>query len=109
VLRAASRRGPEQEEARRAGRRVVALGIGHFHADKSQLERHVRRDWFCLNQKLRHFSVYLPTTAVRWLLFEYQGLELVILSKPFKSKELAEKARLKYPDRVRRKIGIGRA
>jgi hypothetical protein len=45
--------------------------------------------------------------SVRWLLFEYQGLELVILSKPFKSKELAEKARLKYPDRVRRKIGIG--
>jgi hypothetical protein len=46
-------------------------------------------------------------TSVRWLLFEYQGLELVILSKPFKTKELAEKARLKYPDRVRRKIGIG--
>jgi len=38
---------------------------------------------------------------------EYKGLELVILSKPFKTKKLAEKARLKYPDRVRRKIGIG--
>jgi len=48
-------------------------------------------------------------TPVRWLLFEYQGLELVILSKPFKTKKLAEKARLKYPDRLRRKIGIGRA
>ena len=35
---------------------MVALGIGHFRADKSQLERHVRRDWFYLNQKLRHFS-----------------------------------------------------
>jgi len=46
-------------------------------------------------------------SSVRWLLFEYQGLELVILSKPFKTKKLAEKARLKYPDRVRRKIGIG--
>ena len=44
---------------------------------------------------------------MRWLLFEYQGLELVILSKPFKTKKLAEEARLKYPDRVRRKIGIG--
>jgi len=44
---------------------------------------------------------------VRWMLFEYQGLELVILSKPFKTKKLAEKARLKYPDRVARKIGIG--
>ncbi len=46
-------------------------------------------------------------TTVRWLLFEYQGLELVILSKPFKTKKLAENARLKYPDRERRKIGIG--
>ena len=46
-------------------------------------------------------------SSVRWLLFEYNGLELVILSKPFKTKKLAEKARLKYPDRMRKKIGIG--
>jgi len=46
-------------------------------------------------------------SSVRCLLFEYQALELVILSKPFQTKELAEKARLKYPDRVARKIGIG--
>jgi len=46
-------------------------------------------------------------TSVRWFLFEYQGLGLVILSKGFKTKELAEKARRKYPDRERRKIGIG--
>jgi len=45
--------------------------------------------------------------SVRWLLFEYQGLELVMLSKPFKTKRLAEKERQKYPDRIRRKIGIG--
>jgi hypothetical protein len=45
--------------------------------------------------------------TVRWLLFEYKSLELVFLSKGFKTKELAEKARLKYSDRVRRKIGIG--
>jgi hypothetical protein len=44
---------------------------------------------------------------VRWLLFEYQGLELVILSKPLKTKKLAENARQKYPERVRRQIGIG--
>jgi len=31
-------------------------------------------------------------SSVRWLLFEYQGLELVILSKLFKTKKLAEKA-----------------
>ncbi len=46
-------------------------------------------------------------SSVRWLLFEYQSLELVILSKPIKTKKLAEKARLKYPERERRKIGIG--
>jgi hypothetical protein len=46
-------------------------------------------------------------TSVRWLLFEYKGLELVILSKPFKTKKLAEEARLKYPERARRQIGIG--
>jgi hypothetical protein len=37
-------------------------------------------------------------TTARWLLFEYQSRELVILSKPFKTKELAEKARQKYPE-----------
>jgi len=46
-------------------------------------------------------------TSVRWLLYEYKGPELVILSKPFKTKKLAEKARLKHPDRIRTKIGIG--
>ena len=46
-------------------------------------------------------------STVRWLLFEYNGLELVISSKPFKAKKLAQKARLKYSDRVARKIGIG--
>jgi hypothetical protein len=44
---------------------------------------------------------------VRWLLFENNGLELVVLSKPFKTKKLAEKARLKYPDLDARKIGMG--
>jgi hypothetical protein len=46
-------------------------------------------------------------SSVRWVLFEYKGREPVILSKPFKTKELAEKARQKYPERERRKIGIG--
>jgi hypothetical protein len=46
-------------------------------------------------------------SSVRWVLFEYKGLQLVILSKPFKTKELAEKARQKYPDRVAREIGVG--
>jgi hypothetical protein len=45
--------------------------------------------------------------SVRWLVFEYQGLELVILSKGFKTKKLAEKAWLEYPHHMRKKIGIG--
>jgi len=46
-------------------------------------------------------------TSVRWFLFEYQGRNLVILSKGFKTKELAEKARQKYPEGRAKKIGIG--
>jgi len=43
----------------------------------------------------------------RWLLFKYVGRELTPLSKPFATKEQAEKARLKYPERQRKAIGIG--
>jgi hypothetical protein len=43
----------------------------------------------------------------RWLLFEYVGLEFTPLSKPFKTKEQAEKAREKYPERLRKRIGVG--
>jgi hypothetical protein len=46
-------------------------------------------------------------SAKRWVLYECKGRELVILSKNFKTKELAEKARLKLPDSKRGKIGIG--
>jgi len=45
--------------------------------------------------------------AKRWFLFEYKNRELVILSKPFKTKKEAEKARLKYPERRAKKVGIG--
>jgi hypothetical protein len=34
----------------------------------------------------------------QWLLFKYVGGEFTPLSKPFKTKEQAEKARLKYPE-----------
>jgi hypothetical protein len=43
----------------------------------------------------------------QWLLFEYIGLEFTPLSKPFKTKEQAEKAREKYPERLRKTIGLG--
>jgi hypothetical protein len=35
----------------------------------------------------------------RWLLFEYVGRELTLLSRPFETKKQAEKAREKYRER----------
>lgn len=49
----------------------------------------------------------MPKTIQHWLLFEYVGLEFTPLSKPFKTKEQAEKARAKYPERLRKRIGVG--
>jgi hypothetical protein len=41
------------------------------------------------------------------LLFKYVGLEFTQLSKPFKTKKQAEKEREKYPERLRKTIGLG--
>jgi hypothetical protein len=41
----------------------------------------------------------------QWLLFKYVGLEFTHLSNPFKTREQAEKAREKYPERLRKRIG----
>lgn len=41
------------------------------------------------------------------LLFRYVDGELTPLSKPLKTKQLAEKARLKYPERERKTIAVG--
>ncbi|MGB7846850.1 MAG: hypothetical protein WBL63_14640 [Candidatus Acidiferrum sp.] len=49
----------------------------------------------------------MPKPTEQWLLFKYIGLEFTPLSKPFKTKEQAEKARLKYPERQRKTIGLG--
>jgi hypothetical protein len=43
----------------------------------------------------------------QWLLFKYVGGEFTPLSKPFKTKHLAEKERLKYAERERKTIGLG--
>jgi hypothetical protein len=43
----------------------------------------------------------------KWLLYKYIGLEFTPLSKPFKTREQAEKAREKYPERLRKGIGVG--
>jgi len=42
-----------------------------------------------------------------WLLFKYISGEFTPLSKLFKTKEGAEKARSEYPERERRTIGVG--
>ena len=49
----------------------------------------------------------MPKIIEQWLLFKYVGGEFTPLSKPFKTKEQAEKARLKYPERQRKTIGLG--
>jgi hypothetical protein len=42
-----------------------------------------------------------------WLLFKYIKGEFTPLSKPFKTKAAAEKARLKLPERERGTVGVG--
>ena len=49
----------------------------------------------------------MPKTIEKWLLYKYIGLEFIPLSKPFKTREAAEKARQKYSERERRAIGLG--
>jgi hypothetical protein len=43
----------------------------------------------------------------QWLLYRYVGGEFTPLSKPFKTKEQAEKARVKYSEKERKTIGVG--
>ena len=49
----------------------------------------------------------MPKIIERWLLFKYIKGEFTPLSKPFKTKNQAEKASLKLPERERRAIGVG--
>lgn len=49
----------------------------------------------------------MPKNVVQWLLYKYIDGDITFLSKPFKTKQLAEKARSKYPERERKKIGVG--
>lgn len=53
------------------------------------------------------YTFLMPKIIEQWLLFKYIGGELTPLSKPLKNKEQAEKARLKYPEKERKAIGIG--
>ncbi len=49
----------------------------------------------------------MPKMTERWLLFRYVGREFTPLSKLLKTKERAEKERLRYPEHERKGIGIG--
>ena len=49
----------------------------------------------------------MPKITEQWLLFKYIEGEFTPLSKPFKTKAAAEKARQKYPERERGEIGMG--
>jgi hypothetical protein len=49
----------------------------------------------------------MPKTIEKWLLFRYVDGEFTPLSKPLKTIKQAEKARLKYPERERKTIGVG--
>jgi len=49
----------------------------------------------------------MPKITEQWLLYKYIGLEFTPLSKPFKTREQAERARLKYPEREQKAIGVG--
>jgi hypothetical protein len=49
----------------------------------------------------------MTRTKEQWLLFMYIEGEFTPLSKPFDTKEQAEKARSKYSERERKKIGVG--
>ena len=53
------------------------------------------------------YKFLMPKIVEKWMLFQYVGVVFTPLSKPFNSKEQAEKARLKYPERERKTIGIG--
>jgi hypothetical protein len=53
------------------------------------------------------YKLRMPKIIEQWLLFKYIKSEFTPLSKPLKTKQQAEKARLKYPERERNAIGIG--
>jgi hypothetical protein len=46
-------------------------------------------------------------TIEQWLLFKYVDGQFTPLSKPFRTKAAAEKAREKYPERERRSVAVG--
>ena len=53
------------------------------------------------------YKTEMPKIIERWLLYKYVDGQFTPLLKPFKTKEQAEWARIKYPERERGSIGVG--
>ena len=53
------------------------------------------------------YKLQMPKILEQWLLFKYIEGQFTPLSKPFKTKAQAEKARLKLPERERRSVAVG--
>ena len=53
------------------------------------------------------YKLSMPKTIEQWLLFKYVDGEFTPLSKPFKTKLQAEKARRKCPEPQRKTIAVG--
>jgi hypothetical protein len=53
------------------------------------------------------YKTEMPKIIERWLLFTYVHGVFTPLSKPFRTKAKAEKARLKQPERERREVAVG--
>jgi hypothetical protein len=49
----------------------------------------------------------MPKPTDRWVLYQYVAGKFIPLSKPFKTREQAERARAKYPERQQKRIGVG--
>ena len=45
--------------------------------------------------------------TAQWVLFRYVGREFKAFSRPFKTREAAERARAKLPEKERRTLGVG--
>jgi hypothetical protein len=60
-----------------------------------------------MEARVMSYKSGMSKPAERWMLFQYAHGKFTPLSKPFKTKEQAEKAREKYPERERKRIGLG--
>ena len=68
---------------------------------------HQRRAQCAARQISPCYKIEMTKTIDQWLLFKFEHGEFTALSKPFKTKERAEKERMKYSERQRKSIGLG--